>query len=143
MVIQTYQPEQYSIVTAAAQDYEAFYKEEMAYRSLLSYPPKSHMLAIFMASEKQDKVETHAGLLAAFIRPFCTPKDKEHCLKLIGPSEAAVYKVQDIYRKLLYVKGVYYEDLVEVKNRVEQYCMEQEIVKDTRVYFDFDPMTMY
>lgn len=143
MVIQTYQPEQYSIVTAAAQDYEAFYKEEMAYRSLLSYPPKSHMLAIFMASEKQDKVETHAGLLAAFIRPFCTPKDKEHCLKLIGPSEAAVYKVQDIYRKLLYVKGVYYEDLVKVKNRVEQYCMEQEIVKDTRVYFDFDPMTMY
>lgn len=143
MVIQTYRPEQYSIAAAAAQDYEMFYKEEMAYRKLLSYPPKAHMLAIFMASEKQEKVEAHAAQLAAFIKPLCTVEDKEHCLKLIGPSEAGIYKVQDVYRKLLYIKGVFYEDLVTVKNRVEQYCMEQEIVKDTRVYFDFDPMTMY
>lgn len=143
MVIQTYQPEQYSIVTAAAQDYDAFYKQEIAYRKLLSYPPKSHMLAIFMASEKRDKVETHAKLLAAFIGPLCMVEDAEHSLTLIGPSEAGVYKVQDIYRKLLYIKGMYYEDLVMVKNKVEQYCIEQELVKDTRVYFDFDPMTMY
>ena len=143
MVIQTYRPEQYSIAAAAAQDYEMFYKEEMAYRKLLSYPPKAHMLAIFMASEKQEKVEVHAAQIAAFIKPLCTVEDKEHCLKLIGPSEAGIYKVQDVYRKLLYIKGVFYEDLVTVKNRVEQYCMEQEIVRDTRVYFDFDPMTMY
>ena len=39
VVIQTYSPEHYSIQTAAKQDYHAFYKEEISYRSLMRYPP--------------------------------------------------------------------------------------------------------
>ena len=46
VVIQTYQPEHYSIRYAAAQDYEGFYREEILYRELLSYPPASHILAV-------------------------------------------------------------------------------------------------
>ena len=50
VVIQTYQPEHYSILHAAAQDYEGFYEEEILYRQLLSYPPVSHILAVQVTS---------------------------------------------------------------------------------------------
>ena len=46
MVIQTYSPEHYCIEAAAAQDYEGFYGEEIAYRELVGYPPVEHMLAV-------------------------------------------------------------------------------------------------
>ena len=46
VVIQTYQPEHYSIVHAARQDYAGFYEEEIAYRELMQYPPAAHMLAV-------------------------------------------------------------------------------------------------
>ncbi len=39
VVIQTYHPEHYAIKAAAAQDYEAFYEQEIRYRELLGYPP--------------------------------------------------------------------------------------------------------
>ena len=46
VVIQTYDPEHYSIVHAAGQDYDAFYDEEMGYRELMGYPPSNHMMAV-------------------------------------------------------------------------------------------------
>ncbi|MCD7807275.1 MAG: primosomal protein N', partial [Lachnospiraceae bacterium] len=46
VVIQTYQPEHYSIQMAAAQDYQRFYEKEMAYRTLLHYPPAGSMMAV-------------------------------------------------------------------------------------------------
>lgn len=50
-VIQTYQPEHYAVVTAANQDYDSFYKSEIAYREVCGYPPVKHMLAILLASD--------------------------------------------------------------------------------------------
>ena len=55
VVIQTYQPDHYSIQYAARQDYEGFYKEELTYRQLLSYPPASHILAVQFYSKKQEE----------------------------------------------------------------------------------------
>lgn len=46
VVIQTYEPDHYSIKAAAAQDYQAFYEEEILYRSLMDYPPVGGMLAL-------------------------------------------------------------------------------------------------
>ena len=63
VVIQTYQPEHYSILHAAAQDYEGFYEEEILYRQLLSYPPVSHILAVQVTSAAQEGGEVLAGQL--------------------------------------------------------------------------------
>lgn len=159
MIIQTYQPEQYSIVAAAKQDYEAFYKEEAAYRKLMKYPPFSHMLALFMAADSKEQVEQSAQKIAAYVRKLisCTSSSladgeirgpyfkmqEKNPVQMIGPSEATVFKVQDVYRKLLYVKHPNYEILVQIKNQVENYIKSEKFSNRTRVYFDFDPMTMY
>lgn len=53
-VIQTYNPEHYSIQAAAAQDYDQFYEAEMSYRLLLDYPPAASMAAIKGACEDEE-----------------------------------------------------------------------------------------
>jgi primosomal protein N' len=45
-VIQTYQPDNYAITSAAAQDYKAFFDEEIAFRLSAGYPPAVHMMAV-------------------------------------------------------------------------------------------------
>ena len=67
VVIQTYDPSHYSIVAAAAQDYNAFYKQEIAYRSMLRYPPVWNMLVILLSSAVEDRCVRMAGLLARII----------------------------------------------------------------------------
>ena len=138
VVIQTYQPEQYSIVTAASQNYEHFFSQEASYRKLMKYPPYSHMLAIFMAAIKESELQLEADRIAKRIQQSA-PSD----LAVIGPSEASVYKVNDFYRKVIYLKHTDYQQLVYQKNLLEQYIHSEQFMTKTRIYFDFNPMTMY
>ena len=63
VVIQTYQPDHYSIQTAAAQDYEAFYTQEMNFRRLLGYPPAVGLLTIQIADGNEKLLEQAAVLI--------------------------------------------------------------------------------
>lgn len=137
VVIQTYDPEHYSIVHAASQDYKGFYEEEMMYREMLLYPPAAHMLAVLVASPKEEegrKLSEEIGILLKERWP------------VIGPAPASVGKIQDIYRFMIYVKHKDYGKLIEAKNAVESFLDEREekgrAGKET-VQFDFDPMGAY
>ena len=57
VVIQTYEPDHYSIKAAAAQDYQAFYEEEILYRSLMDYPPVGGMLALHGQGEDESYLQ--------------------------------------------------------------------------------------
>lgn len=137
VVIQTYQPDHYSIVHAAAQDYEGFYEEEIAYRELMEYPPVQHMLAVLVISREREEGESLAGQMAQLIR-----ERGEETLHVVGPAEASIAKIQDLYRYIFYIRHREYQVLVEIKDILEQYCKEQELRSQT-VQFDFDPMNCY
>ena len=93
VIIQTYNPEHYSIVTAAEQDYETFYHQEMAYRRLMKYPPVNVLFTVQMASKSEAALVEAADRLAAHI----TPQADEEKVQMIGPVDASVYKINDIY----------------------------------------------
>ena len=137
VVIQTYQPDHYSIVHAAAQDYAGFYEEEIAYRELMEYPPVQHMLAVLVISREQEEGESLAGQMAQLIR-----ERGEETLHVVGPAEASIAKIQDLYRYIFYIRHREYQVLVEIKDTLERYCKEQELRSQT-VQFDFDPMNCY
>jgi len=61
VVIQTYDPEHYSIETAKAQDYDAFYEQEIAYRKIMLYPPVWNMLVILCASKSEEAADAMAA----------------------------------------------------------------------------------
>jgi len=140
VVIQTYQPEHYSILHAAAQDYEGFYEEEILYRQLLSYPPVSHILAVQVTSLTEKGGEELAGILKALAEK--TEEGREEHTILIGPAPAFIGRINDIFRYVLYIKNPDYDILIRLKNRMERFLKEQER-KDENVQFDFDPMSSF
>lgn len=124
VVIQTYQPDHYSIVTAASQDYEAFYRQEMAYRRLLGYPPAAALLTIQIACPREAFLEETAQRLQRLMAQWQKEREREgafNCkdLQLIGPVNASIYKVNDIYRKILYIKHENCDILIQIRKAAE------------------------
>ena len=151
VVIQTYRPDHYSVQTAKEQDYEAFYEQEMEYRRMLLYPPVWNMLVILCASKWEQTAYDSAKLLvqetdtwqenikAAMERVGEDFKKKR--VFPVGPADPAVAKVNDIYKKVIYIKTKDYQTLVELKDRLEHYMRDNKAFKDTVVQFDFNPMS--
>lgn len=142
-VIQTYQPEHFAITCAAAQDYESFYREEIAYRKLCGYPPVNHMLAVLVASEDEKQAEEAVRELAERLRE-AAPSGNQSPLRIIGPADAVIGKIQDVYRKMLYIRHADYKQLVTAKDLIEKQIKENEKqYTKCNIYFDFDPMNGY
>ncbi len=139
VVIQTYSPQHYAIAFAGRQDYEGFYEEEIAYRSLAHYPPCGHMLALMVASADEMTAILCIELLAKIVRQ-AQEKGKLAGLQTIGPTEAAVAKVKDIYRRVLYFKHQEYRSLVQMKDVLEQFISGHREFQSVTVQFDFDPV---
>lgn len=135
VVIQTYHPEHYSIQAAKLQDYPAFYREEIAVRKLMRYPPAANLLLLLLTSAQEEKASWAAAYLAALIA-----KANIGGLQIIGPADAAVGKVNDIYRKVIYLKHGDYGPLVKLKDRLELFLKDREDMKQIHVSFDFNPM---
>lgn len=101
VVIQTYQPDHYAIRYASAQDYGGFFREEMHFRRLAGYPPAVTMAALWISSGEETLLEQAAGRFMADIRAEFYDTAE---LQMIGPVNAPVYRVNDVYRKILYFK---------------------------------------
>lgn len=139
VVIQTYQPEHYSVVYAARQDYQGFYGEEIAYRGLVGYPPVEHMLAVLIVSRVQEDGEKLGEEMTDLVKREMADAAG---LRVIGPAEAAIGKISDLYRHTFYIRHGEYQTLVEAKDRLERFYREREL-KGQTVQFDFDPMNTF
>ena len=138
VVIQSYQPEHYSIKWAAAQDYENFYKEELMYRSLGGYPPTFDMLMV----QIYEKEERAGILLGNRMKEYLKEYAKENRMSIIGPANAGISKINDVYRSCLILKHQDKKVLNEAKTRIERFVgacgIEGKIVQ-----FDFNPMNSF
>lgn len=134
VVIQTYAPEHYSITAAASQDYEAFYDQEMAYRRLMKYPPVSVLFTIQFSSPKEEALKEASERAAERLKPLA---EKEE-VQMIGPVEASVYKINDIYRKILYLKHENYDILIKIRNQLDVFTKAREgLFWQVMIQYDF------
>ena len=148
VVIQTYEPEHYSIVHAAHQNYEEFYREEMVYRKLLRYPPAEHLLAIQIISRSEEHASLFAHKTRALLEQLTAAAREKNPDRLlfIGPAPAVLEKLRDEYRYVIYVKSPDYDTLIVCKDGVE--AAAERAVKvsremDTMFQFDFDPINAF
>lgn len=147
VVIQTYDPDHYAIQTAKEQDYEAFYGKEIEYRRLMNYPPVWNMLLIHVTSPDESecgsvaqRVHDTAAQMISHIENSQSPDDR-HQIQLIGPADATIAKVNDIYRKVIYMKTSDYAALISVKDGIEQAVKADTAMKNANISFDFNPMS--
>lgn len=139
VIIQTYDPEQSVIQSAARQDYESFYDAEIAYRRILKYPPACAMLGVLVTARQEELAEKVAAQLAEQIRkqPFA---DR---LRIVGPATPVISKVKDMYRRILYLKSEDVSVVLQGKDSLEQFAGSIEEQGEFRVYFDLNPMRGY
>ncbi len=135
VLIQTYQPDHYSIMSAAKQDYEGFYEMEMAYRRLLRYPPVYNMMVVLMESEDEKKL--HSFSKGAFDELSKLSKIMQST-RVIGPSDATVSRINNVYRRLIYVKSSDETELKQIMDKIEEYNVE-----DINITLDVNPVKMY
>ncbi len=136
-VIQTYDPDNYAIQAAKRQDYEEFYNKEIEYRQMLYYPPVWNLLLIHIQSQNQYSNDRAAEELFKCCEAYIKRLDQK--LQLVGPADAAVAKVNDIYRKVIYIKTREYDTLVDIKDNIEKYVKDNPAYRNVSVQFDFNP----
>lgn len=147
VVIQTYDPDHYAIQTAKEQDYEAFYDKEIEYRRLMNYPPVWNMLLVHVTSPDESecgsmaqRVYDIAAQMISHTDENQSPDDR-HRIQLIGPADATIAKVNDIYRKVIYMKTSDYAALISIKDGIEQAVKADTAMKNANISFDFNPMS--
>lgn len=138
VVIQTYNPEHYSVETAAAQDYPAFYRQEILYRKLMGYPPAWGLLAVYMSGPREEELDIGAAAVKAALDSL----DKEREFQIIGPAVGAVSKVQDQYRRVIYIKGEQEGRLLLLREALEPF-LKAECLASIHIQFDRNPMNGY
>ena len=138
-VIQTYSPEHYSIEMAKRQDYEGFYEEEMRYRLLMGYPPAAGLLAVLLMGEEEELLDK----AAKYLKAFAVRAGKCGKAQVIGPAAPNVGKVNDIYRRVIYLKCGDYRELMALKDHMEQYIEMNSGFQALRIQFDFNPMSLF
>lgn len=132
VVIQTYDPENYSIQAAAEQDYEGFYRQEMLFRQLAGYPPAAGMLAIHGAGRDKGQLD----LAMDYIGKLAQAMAKKTQAQVIGPADETVSKIEDVYRKILYIKHKNPKMLTIIKEKVEEYTEMNEGFRQIQIQFD-------
>ena len=135
VVIQTYSPDNYSIQAASRQNYEEFFEEEIAYRKLMAYPPVSNMVSVFLQGKDLKDLNSATVFLTEEIKKQKTDKYDE--LFVIGPAQPPISRVNDVYRKIIYLKDANRHHLVELKNYLEDVINCSQNFKNVSVQFDF------
>jgi primosomal protein N' (replication factor Y) (superfamily II helicase) len=100
LVIQTHNPQHYSIQAAATADYGKFYKQELQMRRSLKFPPFRHFVSVMLRGKIEEKVKTAATFLYEVLDKSC-PKSIE--LFEVQPDIPA--KLRGNYRWCILLKG--------------------------------------
>ncbi|MCJ7601763.1 MAG: primosomal protein N', partial [Desulfobulbaceae bacterium] len=101
VIIQTHQPDHYSITNAEKHDYRGFYEKELKLRQALQYPPFSRLIILRFSGDNEELVRSAATLTAQQARQLA----ETFRLTLLGPAAAPLARIRDKYRWQLLVKG--------------------------------------
>jgi len=105
VLIQTYNPDHYALVTSAAQDYQGFVDLELQFRRELFYPPFSRLILLRLSGLKAEAVERAARRVAAILREEARSLAGRGRLKILGPAPAPVVKVRNRFRWRVLIKA--------------------------------------
>lgn len=136
VVVQTYNPEHYSIQAARQHDYHSFYEKEIQMRELMVYPPFCYMIRMLVSDFQPDglleQMEQMAGRIAE-VYP---------AIELLGPSQAPISMVRKRYRFHLILKGKNLDLLREAAEYGQKFMNLSRKSKTLRILIDVEPSSV-
>lgn len=133
VIIQTYNPEHYSLQSAQAQDYQQFYQKELQMRRLMEYPPFSHMVRILLSDYTED------GLLDALRYMSDQIAAQYPEVEFLGPAVAPIAIIRKRHRVHVILKGPSLAVLREAAEYGQKVMNLSRKSKTLRILIDVEP----
>ncbi|MBU4133273.1 MAG: primosomal protein N' [Proteobacteria bacterium] len=142
VIMQTYNPEHFSIEAARRQDYMEFFNHEAPFRKALMYPPFSRMIQLKISGTDEKKlalqVEQVAGVLNQLLA--AAPEIGE-TIQILGPIEAAIYRISSRFRWQILIKGPSFAHISRLVNAMRVHP-EIKAIKQATIAIDVDPYSL-
>ena len=139
VIIQTYNPDNFSIECAKKQDYELFYNTEIGIRKQLKYPPFCDIIVIGFTSISKEEVEKCAEKIHMYLKNRVIKENIGIILYKALPSP--IDRIKNRYRWRILIKCIFCDDIVNLMNETleEFYKLKS---KNTRMVIDVNPNNM-
>ena len=140
VILQTYNPEHFSIKASKNQDFREFYHKEIPFRQGLFYPPFSRLIQLKISGTDKDKVKKYS-LMTGEICKALLKKNKQTQIQMLGPIEAGIPKIALRYRWQILFKS----SMASIINKfVKELINNNKIFnqKHIRISIDVDPYLM-
>ncbi len=141
-IIQTFTPENPIITLAASQDYDAFYNAEIGIRKAMLYPPFASICLVGFVGENAKLAENAAFTFTAKMTELLNQEYSDIPLRVLGPSQAAVFKVSNKYRFKLILKCRNDNRFREMLSRMLIAFSGEREFNGVTVYADMDPLNL-
>ena len=134
VIIQSYNPEHYSITYAKKHDYLSFYKEEMSIRKLLNYPPYYYITLVNISSRNYEDGFKEANKIGEYLK-----RNLDKNTIVLGPSMANVFRINNVYHYQCIIK--YKKDLLlnQVLTKLDEIYKSNTKVQ---ILLDVNPVRM-
>jgi primosomal protein N' (replication factor Y) len=132
VIIQTFNPDNKTLLNVLKHDYLSNYEYEMDIRKKLKYPPYYYLISLKVTSKKYDVLSKEVNKIADYIR-----RNVDESTIVLGPTTASIFKINNIMRFQITIK--YRKDgklFKTLKDLDEQYIMN----KDINLELDIDPL---
>ena len=107
VILQTYCPDHFSILSATDQDFKKFYNQEIHFRKSLNYPPFARMVQLKISGKNKDKTRQHALAIGDLCHDLLKSDDTFlKYVQVLGPIEAALPRVAKHFRWQILLKGL-------------------------------------
>ena len=131
VIIQTYNPDHYSIVYAKNHDYLSFYKEEMQIRKRLNYSPYYYIILIKISTKDYEKSFEEANIIGEYLR-----KNLSKTTYILGPAMTSVFRIDNTYYQQCIIKYKKDDKLRDTLIKLDEHYKTNSKVK---VEIDIDP----
>lgn len=138
VIIQTYNPDNFSIQNAASNSYIEFFNQEIKVREDMNYPPFSKILCINLSSKNEDLLIKNIQNIGIFLKDMLQNHDK---IDMLGPCPCSISKIKELFRWQIILKGdIDYTLANEI--RLAVYNLLKENRNDIRVGLDINPNSL-
>ena len=139
VIIQTYNPDNFSIECAKKQDYDLFYNTEISLRKQLKYPPFCDIILIGFTSVIEQEVAKVAGKIHEYLKNRVLKENLGIILYKALPSP--IDKIKNKYRWRILIKCKFGEEITDLINDVLEEFQKLKS-KSTKITIDLNPNNM-
>ncbi len=141
VIIQTYNPNNYAILSSKRHDYESFFNTEIAIRKEFDYPPYFNLINIIIYGKVEGDIIKSSNKLINKLKNKIYNKIRKTDISIFGPNPALISKIKESYRWqiLIKYKKINYKEVRYIVNDICNLNRKEILENNVKLSLDIDP----